>query len=336
MSELRQNRATKEWIIIARERAKRPRDLKRKEKEEKKLPGFDPTCPFCPGNEKMTPQEIWSKKRGRRWTIRVIPNKYPALVPLGELERETQGFFLKMSGVGVHEVIIETPLHNKGLGNLPLQQVEEVCLSFRNRFLELKGDKRTKMILIFRNHGESAGTSLVHPHSQLIALPLVPARIRHHLEEAMRYYDDHGSCVFCDMITEELGAKKRIIHDKDQFVAFHPFASRVPFETWILPKKHNASFGNISSDECRKMAFVLKWVLEKLYLRLGDPDYNLIIRTSPLKDREEDYYHWYVQILPRLATPAGFELGSGIYITTVLPEKSAEYIKGSLPRNKKG
>jgi UDPglucose--hexose-1-phosphate uridylyltransferase len=151
----------------------------------------------------------------------------------------------------------------------------------------------------------------------------------------MRYYDDHGSCVFCDMIKEELLAKKRVIYHNDGFVGFHPFASRTPFETWIVPQKHDASFGNINSAFCKKMARTLKSVLKKLHIRLGDPDYNLIIRTSPLKDREEDYYHWHIQILPRLTTPAGFELGSGIYISTIVPEYSAEYIKGHLPRTKR-
>jgi len=332
MSELRLNRATKEWIIVATERAKRPHQFLVKSGKEK-LPPYEPTCPFCPGNEKKTPPEAYALRDKDTfpdqpgWRIRVVTNKYPALDPEKKIRKITGKFFRTTSGVGKHEVIIETPQHNKSIATMSLKQVEEVCLVYLRRYLTLEEDKRLKLIIIFRNHGVTAGTSLRHPHSQVIALPLVPASIRHLLEEAMRYYDDHGSCVFCDMMEEELAAKKRIILKNERFVVFHPFASRTPFETWIVPKKHNASFGNISEDEVKSMAMVLKHVLRKLYDKLGDPDFNLIIRTAPIKDAFEDYYHWYIQILPRLSTPAGFELGSGVYINSSLPEDTAKFIK---------
>jgi len=324
MPELRQNRATKEWIIIARGRAKRPQEFKSRKKKQK-IPKLDPDCPFCPGNEEKTPSEVFSlKERGsKKWQVRVIPNKYPALMPEGQLSPQTRGFFLKTRGIGYHEVIVHTPWHNQTLGNLPLSQVEKVCLTYRQRYLDLQKDRRIKLIIIFENHGESAGTSLVHPHSQLVALPLVPASIRHPLEEAMRYYDDHGSCVFCDMVKEELGFKRRVVARTKDFIAFHPFASRTPFETWIVPMKHSAGFGSITKKDCKEMARILKVMLERLDKRLSDPDYNLLIRTAPLKDSEEDYYHWHIQILPRLTTPAGFELGSGIFINTIFPEETA-------------
>ncbi|MGB2698280.1 MAG: galactose-1-phosphate uridylyltransferase [Candidatus Zixiibacteriota bacterium] len=329
MPEFRQNRATKEWIIIASERAKRPQEFIESRSKPKKLPPFDPDCPFCPGNEDKTPIEVFSLRKGRskKWQARVIPNKYPALVPEGQLLMQTEGFFLRAKGIGYHEVIIHTPQHNKDLAHMSLPQVEKICLTYRRRYLDLQKDKRIKMIIIFENHGKRAGTSLEHPHSQLVALPLVPASIRHLLEEAMRYYDDHGSCVFCDMIQEELKAEKRIIAKRDDFVAFHPFASRAPFETWILPLKHNASFGSIKVKECKNMAKILKEILGKLDKGLSDPSYNLLIRTVPIKDREEDYYHWHIQILPRLTTPAGFELGSGIYINAAFPESTADFLK---------
>jgi len=329
MSELRQNRATKEWIILATERSKRPHQFEFKKMKRKKLPPYDPDCPFCAGNEGKTPQEIWSKREKGKWKVRVIPNKFPALVFKEEFLRETEGFFIKMDGVGRHEVLIESQKHNRSLATLALKDLEEVCLAYWERYLELKkSDKRIKTIIIFRNHGLSAGTSLVHPHSQIIALPLVPTQIRHLLEEAMRYFDDHGSCVFCDMIKEEISFEKRVIYQDKDFLAFHPFAPRVPFETWILPFSHNAAFGNISPAQAKKIARPLKSVLEELYKKLDDPDYNLIFRTAPLKDAEEDYYHWYIQILPRLSTPAGFELGSGVYITTQRPEVTAGFIRG--------
>ncbi len=332
MSELRLNRATKEWIILAMERAKRPHQFRKKSGKEK-LPAYDPSCPFCPGNEEKTPPEVYalrgsvSKSNRPGWRIRVVNNKYPALVPEEKIVKITGRFFRIASGLGEHEVIIETPRHDLTLATLSLRQVEETCSVYWRRYRALEKDKRFKLILIFRNHGPTAGTSLKHPHSQLIALPLIPANIRHLLEEAMRYYDDHGSCVFCDMLSEELDAQKRVILEEKRFVAFHPFASRSPFETWIVPKKHNACFGNIDRHDIKSMARVLRLVLKGMYDRLGDPDYNFMIRTAPVKDAEEDYYHWHVQILPRLTTPAGFELGSGVYINTSLPERTAEFIR---------
>jgi UDPglucose--hexose-1-phosphate uridylyltransferase len=327
MSELRLNRATKEWIIVAKERAKRPHEFHKQKREKEKFPAFDPTCPFCPGNEKKTPPEVFSVPNHPGWRIRVVTNKYPALDPKRKTSRITGEFFKSTMGVGKHEVIIESTQHNKSLATLSLKQVEEVSKVYWKRYLALRDDKRFKLIMIFRNHGLSAGTSLRHPHSQLIALPLVPASIRHLLEEAMRYYDDHGSCVFCDMIHQELLYEKRIILDNKEFLVFHPFASRAPFETWIVPKKHNACFGNIDEDEVKAMAFVLKEILENLHIKLKDPDYNLMIRTAPIKDAQEDYYHWYIQILPRLTTPAGFELGSGVFINSSLPEETAKFLR---------
>ncbi len=332
MSELRLNRATKEWIIVATKRAKRPHQFHIESHREKLLP-FDPSCPFCPGNEKQTPPEEYAlKEKNSRpnqpgWQIRVVSNKYPALNPKERWGKITGEFFKKTSGMGKHEVIIETPRHNQTLATLGLKRVEQICLVYRRRYLALEKDRRFKLVLIFRNHGMTAGTSLRHPHSQVIALPLVPASVRHLLEEAMKYYDDHGSCVFCDMMSQELAAKKRIIVQNKNFVAFHPFASRSPFETWIIPKKHNACFGSASEKEVRSLAVVLKRVLGRMHDKLGDPDYNLIIRNAPIKDAQEDYYHWYVQILPRLSTPAGFELGSGVYINSSLPEDTAEFMR---------
>ncbi|MGB8658100.1 MAG: galactose-1-phosphate uridylyltransferase [Candidatus Zixiibacteriota bacterium] len=332
MSELRLNRATKEWIILATDRARRPNQFLVKSDKEKPPP-YDANCPFCPGNEKQTPPEVYAlRKKGSRpnqpgWRIRVVTNKYPALDPAVKMEKIAGEFFKTASGLGKHEVIIETPQHDKNFATLISKQSEEVCLVCWRRYLALEKDRRIKLIMIFRNHGVSAGTSLKHPHIQLIALPLVPANIRHLLEEAMRYYDDHGSCVFCDMMKEELEAEKRIVLENESFVAFHPFASQSPFETWIVPKKHNACFGNVTEDEVKSMALVLRGVLKTMHDKLGDPDYNLIFRTAPIKDAQEDYYHWYIQILPRLTTPAGFELGSGVYINTSLPEETAKFMR---------
>jgi UDPglucose--hexose-1-phosphate uridylyltransferase len=332
MSELRQNRATKNWVIVATERARRPDQFRSMEKSET-LPPHDPVCPFCPGNEGKTPSEVHALREkkgvpnGPGWQLRVVPNKFAALQPVGDLERrEERDFFRTMDGFGVHEVLIESPVHNETIGNMKYRQVEQVLLAYRKRYLQLGEDPRHQLVTIFRNNGERAGTSLAHPHSQIIATPIVPTQTRHVLEEAMRYYDDRGSCVYCDMIREEVAAGKRIVLETADFVVFEPFASRVPFETWILPKRHNASFGNISAGDAAKCARVLRKTVGAMYERLGNPDYNYVFCTAPFKDANESYYHWHVEILPRLTTPAGFELGSGIYITVALPEQTARFL----------
>jgi UDPglucose--hexose-1-phosphate uridylyltransferase len=331
MPQLRQDPTTKEWVIIAAERSKRPHDfIKTKTPIEKPL--YKEVCPFCQGNEHLTPHESLAYRSGGRadsqgrW-VRVIPNKFPALSPEGSLEREETGFFRMMDGVGIHEVVIENPIHNQLLPLMEDTQVEEVLLIYRERYLALREDPRIKLVIVFKNHGEAPGTSLDHPHSQLVGTSVVPSNIRKKLEEAARYYDDHGRCVYCDSIEEELKSGKRIVMDTERFVVLQPFASRSPFETWIVPKEHQASFGLISMEDSKRFAKVLKITLLKLYSKLNNPDYNYVIHTSPIKDEQEDYYHWHLQIIPRLTTPAGFEMGSGIYINVSFPEETAQFLR---------
>jgi len=332
MPQLRQDPTTKEWVIIATERAKRPHSFQNPRPQIDKPP-FKEDCPFCPGNEHMTPHESLAYRKGGLpdgpgWWVRVIPNKYPALSPDGSLEREEEkGFFRRMDGVGVHEVVIGSPIHNQLFPLMDDYHVSEVLLAYRERYLAVREDPRIKLIIIFKNHGEKAGTSLEHTHSQIVATSVVPSNIRKKLQEAARHYDDHGVCVYCEMIEEELSFGKRIVMETDKFVVFHPFASRFPFETWIVPKEHQASFGSISVEDSKKFAAILKATLFKIYSKLNDPDYNYVIHTAPVKDEGEDYYHWHLQIIPRLTTTAGFEMGSGIYINVSLPEETAQFMK---------
>jgi len=332
MPQLRQDPTTKEWVIIATERSKRPHDFK-KAKPAIEKPSYKENCPFCPGNEHLTPHETLAYRKGgspdgKGWWVRVIPNKFPALTPEGSLERkEEKGFFRLMDGVGVHEVVIGTPIHNQLFPLMDEFQVSEVLLAYRERYLALREDPRIKLIIIFKNHGQAAGTSLEHTHSQIVGTAVVPSNIRTKLQVSARHYDDHGVCVYCEMIQEELTFEKRIIMDTDRFVVLHPFASRSPFETWILPKDHNASFGSITMDDSKQFAQVLKKTLLKIYSKLNDPDYNYVIHTAPVKDEAEDYYHWHLQIIPRLTTTAGFEMGSGMYINVSLPEETAQFMR---------
>jgi len=332
MSELRQDPATKQWVIFARERAKRPHDFISL-KTIPPLPPYKAECPFCAGNENMTPPEIMAYRQGGPanspgWWTRVIPNRFPALNPQGSLSREEEGgLFRKMDGVGQHEVIIETPQHNLCIALMDDRQIEEILLAYRERYLALREDPRYKLIIIFKNHGLAAGTSIEHPHSQLVAMPIVPLTIRFRFEKAANHFDDNGTCVYCDMLREGLQASPRVVMETNRFVVFHPFASRAPFETWIIPKEHQASFGTISMEDAKEFARVLKTTLLKMYKGLNNPDFNYIIQTAPIKDEHEDYFHWHLQILPRLATPAGFELGTGMFINTALPEETAAFMR---------
>jgi len=332
MPELRQNPATKEWVIIATERAKRPEELGGKEEAE--IEEKVKTCPFCLGNEHMTPGEILAyrtygtKSDSKGWWIRIIPNKYPALIPKGELRRmKIDGFYRHMQGVGEHEVIIESPKHNLTIATMDDKQVEEIFLAYRERYITLSKDPKFEMILIFKNHGKGAGTSLKHPHSQLIASPITPMHIRHRIQEAMRYFDDNGECVYCVMMKKEKELEERVVLETDNFISFEPYASRSPFETWILPKKHQTSYEEITPEGVKELAYIAKRTLKKIYKGLNNPDFNYVIYSSPCHEKDVEYYHWHIQILPRVAAVAGFELGSGIYINTVIPENAAKYLR---------
>lgn len=331
MPQLRQDPTTKEWVIIATDRSKRPHDFIRTQVLDEKPP-YREDCPFCLGNEHLTPHEHLAYRSGgspdgQGWWVRVVANKFPALSPEGNVQRQETGFFRMMDGVGIHEVVIESPIHNQLLPLMDDKQVEEILLAYRERYLALREDPRIKLIMIFKNHGEAAGTSLDHPHSQLVGTSVVPSNNRKKLEEAARYYDDHGRCVFCDSIREELVCGERTVMDTDTFLVVQPFASRSPFETWIVPKTHQASFGSISMEDSKRLATTLKQTLLRLYSKLNNPDYNFVIHTAPIKDEQEDYYHWHLQIIPRLTNPAGFELGSGIYINVSLPEEAAQFLR---------
>jgi len=328
MPEIRQNPATKEWVIVATERAKRPEDFVKPAKP-RRIPRFSKKCPFCPGNESQTPPEIASNRDDRgAWTIRVVPNRYAALVPEGDSIREEDfDFFRRMPGYGRHEVIIETPLHNASLGRVDDEKAFEIVSTYYERYRCLSRDKRIKLITVFRNYGREAGTSLEHPHSQSVATPIVPLHIRHRLEEATRFYDDTGDCVFCRIIESEKKEKDRIVMEGEGFIVIEPFASRSPFETWILPLEHRATFGEATLTELTGFARILRRVLEKFVSALQDPAYNMVIQTAPTNEEGEEYYHWHVKLFPRMTTPAGFELGTGVYIDTVLPEAASKYLR---------
>jgi UDPglucose--hexose-1-phosphate uridylyltransferase len=327
MPEIRQNIVTREWVIIATERARRPEDFAKKEPTKKVLPEFSPSCPFCPGNEDQTPPEVFRLEEKESWLIRVIPNKFAALSRQGICERKANGIKRSVSGVGIHDVIIKTPFHNLTTALLPETHVEKILQAYKRRYLEVDEDSRVEQVILFKNHGESAGTSLEHSHSQLVGTPLTPYQVRNRLEEAARYFDDTGECVFCRTLQDERQDQVRIIAENPHFLAFIPYAALSPFHTWIFPKNHQASFGELQDEEIPDLARVLKLVLAKLYYGLENPDFNYVIRSVPYKEKAVEYYHWYISIVPRLTKAAGFEFGSGMYINTTFPEESAAFLR---------
>ncbi len=327
MPEFRQNQATKEWVILAPERGQRPQDYVASLSDRTALPSYKQGCPFCVGNESETEKPVCVRPEQGDWQVRVVPNKYAALKPDLATTRTRVGSFLAAKGFGIAEVVIEHPRHDTTLALMETDEVANVLRAYRDRHFDIRGNDKINLVTVFRNHGHRAGTSLEHPHSQIIATPIVPPHVRYPLEQAVLHYDEHGTCVYCDMIEEEIRQEERIIVDSENFVAFCPFAARSPFESRIYPKRHMAAYISISEDEIVELAGLLREVLSRLYHGLGDPDYNYVIRSSPIGDEDTRHLHWYMVIIPKISIPAGFEIGSGIYINTVAPEESARFLK---------
>lgn len=326
-NQIRQNKATKEWVIYATDRGDRPKDFSKKEKL-KQLPAYDKECPFCAGNEsKLTSIIMEIPDKDGKWQTRVVPNKYPALLPDGDPFREAEDIYVKMNSYGRHDVIIESPYHNRDISQMSSDEIRRVIETYHKRYLDVMKTNKNMVPLIFRNHGERAGTSLLHPHSQLIVTGFVPHHIRWREIEAQRYHDEWGKCVFCEMLNYELKNGVRIVMEENTMVAFVPYAADVPFEVWIMPRQHKADFGKISDEEKTDLVVILQSILSKYYKKLNDPDYNYIINTSARYEAGEPHLHWYFQIRPRLTTRAGFEIGSGISINPSIPEEDAAFLR---------
>lgn len=328
MPELRKDPITGRWIIINTDTPKGP-DQYEIETQVKKTS----TCAFCPGSEKMTPPEIiaYSKvnreKNGTGWTLRVVANKFPALQVEGDLDKSGIGMFDMMNGVGAHEVIIETTDHNKEIPDRKDEEIKDLIWAYRDRSLDLRKDKRFKYILIFKNYGFTAGASLDHPHSQLIALPFVPKRVEGEMEGASAYYNYRERCVYCDMINQESNEKQSTICENKSFLSFMPYAARFPYETWIIPKEHSSDFAQINVELVNDLTPILKETMSRLKKVLKDPPYNYIVHTSPLDNLTRDDYHWHIEIMPRITKVAGFEWGTGFYINSTPPELAAKTLR---------
>jgi UDPglucose--hexose-1-phosphate uridylyltransferase len=329
--ELRKDPVTGRWVIISTDRRKRPSDFH----IELAPPISGEHCPFCPGRESMTPPEVLAFRdqggasNAPGWSLRVVPNRYPALQVEGNLDREGEGLFDRMNGIGAHEVIIETPDHAKTLSTMSEVEIERVLWAYRERIVDLKRDQRFRFLLVFKNHGAAAGATLEHSHSQLIALPIVPDFVRQEIDGARRHFEAKERCVFCDIVRQEVAAGRRLISENAHVVTLAPYAPRFPFETWLLPRIHGSRFEDASREQYGGLAGMLKLVLGRMDRALEKPSYNLIIHTAPVSDGATDFYHWHVELIPKLARTAGFEWGSGFYINPTSPEEAADVLRGA-------
>jgi UDPglucose--hexose-1-phosphate uridylyltransferase len=328
LPELRKDPITGRWVIIATDRAKRPGDFIRQPVP----PAHQTVCPFDAGNENKTPPEVLAYRNGGGrdqpgWRVRVVPNKFPVLGIEGNLNRQGEGMYDKMSGIGANEVIIESPDHAATLSDMPDHQIAEVLYAFKDRVNDLKRDRRFRYIILFRNYGEAAGASLEHPHSQLIALPVIPSVVKEEVDASREFYEAKERCIFCDIIHEESSAGARLISETDRFTVLAPYAPRFPFETWILPKQHASHYEDSEPALLDNLAWVLRSTMRKIDKVLERPSYNFIVHSAPVQEAQLAYYHWHIEIIPKLTKVAGFEWGTGFYINPTPPEEAARFLR---------
>ena len=328
MPEFRKDPVTGRWVILAPEREKRPRRL-----GEMNDAACSESCPFCAGNEAMTPPEVMAYRNepvpanSPGWSVRVVSNKYPALVDFDARIFAADPIYESRHALGVHEVIIESPDHVVNMGALGVEQVSQILRAYRERMRELTKDLRWRYILLYKNHGDRAGATFEHIHSQLITLPAVPELANGELSGAKRHYESTGRCIYCEMIERELRQRERVVLNSTHFVAFCPFAPRFAYEIWILPKHHAAAFEQSSDEDILSLASTLRELIAKLNQALDNPPFNYLIHSIPPRETQSAHYHWHMEILPQVARAAGFEWGSGMHINSVTPEDAARLLR---------
>ena len=344
-SELRFDLVSKNWVVIATGRAKRPDEFAQSERKKTEQPLKD--CPFCnisnsvaegsaPILVYLKENDLISKKdrdidikkinEENNWLLVVIPNKYPAFQSGKSLNKRREGPYSLMNGTGFHEVVI-TRDHQQQIANLSVEEIKLVLDAYQERYLDLMDKKLVNYISIFHNHGAEAGASVVHPHSQIIAIPLIDPDLQSSLNGSRKYMKKYGECVHCAMLNWEKKDRQRVIYENNDFIIVAPFASHVSFETRIYPKKHQSYFEKISDGEKLQLADAFKQILFKIYKGLNDPAYNFFLHTAPCDGGNYDHYHWHFEILPKTAIWAGFELGVGIEISVISPENAAKYLR---------
>lgn len=331
-SELRYNVVSREWVVVAGSRGLRPRDLPSPCASTALAPPpqHSPTCPFCPGNEERSGEETFRMDGPEGWELRVLRNKYPVVEPATPAQRIRDGSRRSVAGHGVHEVVVEHRRHDLCLSTMDRAHVLAVLGTYRARYRALLAVPGVEAIIVFRNHGPAAGTSLQHPHGQIVGLPVVPPRTRSRIEDAVRFLDETGCCLMCDVLGREIGEEVRMVELTEKFVAFVPWAALSPYHLWVAPRFHRASFGACTDDELDDLAGIFQRVLARLRLALGDPSWNLTVNSLPVRERTGDYFHWYFSLIARVTETAGFELGSGMYVNPLPPEQAAAVLRGVL------
>ncbi|MGE5279887.1 MAG: DUF4931 domain-containing protein [Deltaproteobacteria bacterium] len=329
MTQLRRDPVVGRWVITEDENPRTPADFHVEPHSYEEIAH----CPFCSGNERLTPPEIYARRPNGSapntpgWQVRVVPNRFPALQIEGTIDRSAVGLYDRTNGIGAHELIIETPEHNKDLPDLPYDHVRAVLETYIQRSVDLQKDKRFKYLMLFKNYGLPAGATMDHNHAQLIALPMIPKNVLEELEGSAAYYDYRERCIFCDILRQEVEEKERILEENDAFTAFCPFVSRFPFEIWIVPKEHRLFFCQTAPEDLDALARILKDTLTRMRRTLNDPAYNFIIHTGPNDGQEHPGYHWHLEIMPRISRIAGLEWGTGLYVVPTSPETAARYLK---------
>ncbi len=326
VSELRRDPVTGRWVVVGTE-APHPHDFIRRSVRAEP----DPDCPLCEGHEHLTPSELWVERRvggpnGPGWTTRVVPNQTPLVRVEGTLERQGEGLFDKMTGIGAHEVVIESPRHDQSLADLGDEDIARVLWALRERTQDLRRDTRFRHFVMVKNHGDIAGASLSHPHMHLFALPVVPQEAREEVEGARAHYVAKERCLFCDIIRQEEADGRRVVAHTQSLVALTPFASRSPFETWILPRRHSAHFENSGWDDCLDVGRLLGDMLRRLNQALEHPPYQMAIHSAPVVEGY-DFYHWHIEILPRVTRSGALESLAGLHLNPTRPEDAAQFLR---------
>lgn len=338
-SEFRKDMVSGEWVLVASSRGRRPHYFNHKKAKREKASKRG--CPFEDPQKSGNPEPLlWHGLEELRaskslpfgkWFVQIIPNKYPALSPSKTCPiAKGSDSYKMMAGVGFHEVVITRP-HDRDLSKMTYDEAQLVLRVYQERYLELQKEKCVEYILIFHNHGERAGASIAHPHSQIAALPIIPPDVANSFEGSRKYFEVNGHCVHCTMLEEELKEKKRIVFQNEYFVVVSPYASRISYETRIYPKWHASHFEEMDEHKRIWMAQALVEALSRLGRVLGDPDYNFFIHTAPAKRKFMEHYHWHVEILPKTATWAGLELGTGIEVVATSPEDAARELRELKP-----
>ena len=325
MAELRRDPITRMWVVVTTDHPKGPNDYL-SFKPPYQVQKTEGPCPFCPGHEEMTPTEIFSiNQDGKGWTVRVIPNKFPFFRIEGEFDRRPDGMYDVMEAIGAHEIVIETPDHDLNFAFMEPSQIKKVIQAYQERLLDLEKDRRFEQFLILKNY---PGIFNRHPHSHIMAMPVIPRRIDEEIWGILDYYQRKERCIFCDILKEEISAKRRIILETGHFLVFSPFASRYPFETWIVPKMHRSDFHRLGEDEAEDLSVAIQSLFLKFHKLLSDPPYSVTFHTSPVQERlHRPEYHWHIETRLRVGLREGFEWGTGFFVNPTPPEDAAAYLR---------